>query len=425
MFGGLGPSTVGPTVLRSGAGPLRRLGRPAGYPLWVSSRPSSFVPRSARRLGRSLVGLGRRLPGGFRKAHPPAGSRPGTLVVIEGAAPPRLSLVHLSPGGGTVEERTELDVGEIGAWRERDGTVWVDVRGLGDHDLLRRVGDAFGLHPLVLEDAVNVPQRPKAETYDAYQLYVSRSLLLDPERGLVSEQVAVIFGPRFVLTIQESPSDTLGPVRERLRVPGARIRTSGPDYLAYAILDTLIDGYYPLAEGLTEGLEALEDLVVEDPRPGHLRELNALKRHLLELRRTIWPQREALNALVRGDSPFVAPSTVVFLRDSYDHTVQLGEAIDSAREFAAGLLNTYLSVVAQRTNDVMKVLTIMASIFIPLTFMAGIYGMNFERMPELRWPWGYPALLVAMLAVAAGMVWFFARGGWLGGGSDGDGEGDR
>lgn len=293
----------------------------------------------------------------------------------------------------------------------------MDVRGLGDHDLLRRIGDAFGLHPLVLEDAVNVPQRPKSEIYDRYQLYVSRGLSLDEERGVAAEQVAVIFSQRFVLTIQESPADTLAAVRERLRVPGARMRTSGGDYLAYAILDTLIDGYYPIVEALTERLEGLEDHVVEEPSPGQLAVLNDLKRQLLELRRSIWPQREALNALVRGDSPFVDPATVVFLRDSYDHCVQLGEVIDSAREFAVGLLNTYLSVVSQRTNGVMKVLTIMASIFIPLTFMAGVYGMNFEAMPELAVPWAYPLLLVAMVGTAGGMLVFFRRKGWLGGSS--------
>ncbi len=348
----------------------------------------------------------------FHKQHPPAGSRPGTLVISDNALPPRITAMLYTKDDVHVHESADIET--LQTLRAQPGKLWIDVQGLGDEQLLRTLAAEFKIHSLALEDVINVPQRPKTEEFDLHQLYISRMVKLD-ERGSVDiEQVSIFFGENFVLTFQELYGDVLDPVRQRIHQGAGPMRKSGSDYLAYAIIDTIIDHYYPAVEFISNALERVETQVMNDVSQDILATINRMKRTLLDLRRGIWPQRDAVNALVRGDSPFVSKDVRVYFRDCYDHAVQIVDVIDASRDIASNLFNTYLSVVSNRMNEVMKVLTIMASIFIPLTFMAGVYGMNFSDMPELSYKWAYPALLVSMLFVAGVMLLYFRRKGWIG-----------
>ena len=363
----------------------------------------------------------------YRKRHPPVGAGPGTLAIPEGAPAPRIRVLHYD--AGDVLEQEDVQSEELAAFLDAPGTTWIDVEGIGDEGVMRALAEVLGLHALVTEDVVNTPQRPKAEPYDNHVLLIVRMVTPRPPAGIDSEQVSIVVGDRFVATFQERPGDVLDPVRARVRSGAGRIRTAGPGYLAYAILDSIIDAYYPVVEALGDALEMLEDEVMLDPSPDVLRKLNGVKNTLALLRRLLWPQRDAINSLIRGDADLIGEPVRVFLRDTHDHCTQLAEVVESYRELASGLLNTHLAVVSNRMNEIMKVLTIMASIFIPLGFLAGVYGMNFDDMPELHLPWGYPALLAVMASAAMGMLLYFWRRGWIGdaggsGGRGGDGDGD-
>jgi magnesium transporter len=272
----------------------------------------------------------------------------------------------------------------------------------------------FAIHPLALEDVVHIPIRPKSEAYAENMLIVSRMLRHSGNADVDTEQVSIVLGRDYVLTFQEDYGDVLDPVRNRLKVPKSMMRKHGSGYLAYAILDTIIDAYYPVIEALGDRLEELEESVLTEASPETLRDLTAIKSTLLRLRRAVAPQREAVNSMIRDDCDFLSDTVRIYLRDTYDHIVQTSEAVESARELVSGLMNTYLSVISNRMNEVMKVLTIVASIFIPVTFLAGIYGMNFENMPELGLRWGYPVLIAVMVIIAVGMLVYFRRRGWLG-----------
>ncbi|MFH1418351.1 MAG: magnesium/cobalt transporter CorA [Planctomycetota bacterium] len=348
----------------------------------------------------------------FRKRHPPVGSKPGTLMINGSAQPPRIRVMKYRPDH--LEEHDIAAVAEVKNLFEENTVCWIDVQGLGDENILREFADMFSIHPLALEDVVNVPQRAKTECFEKHTLCITRMALLR-EEGVEPEQVSLFVGPNYVLTFQERSGDVFDPVRNRIRRGGAIIRSSGPSYLAYALLDAVIDGYYPILETFGEKLEALEDEIMANPQPATLHEIHRAKRDLLAIRRAIWPQREAVNALIRDENPLITDTVRVYLRDCYDHCVQIMDGVETYRELAGGLMDVYLSSVGNRQNEVMKVLTIMASIFIPLTFMAGVYGMNFDNMPELRTPWAYPFLLAGMVVVAIGMILYFRRKGWLGG----------
>lgn len=349
----------------------------------------------------------------FRKGHPPVGARPGTLVIPANAARPKVDVIHYSPSDHrTLEPR---EVAELAPLLKDGTTTWIDVEGLGDEALLRELAEMFHIHPLALEDVANAPQRPKAEEYDEHLLLVTRMARLNDEMELDIEQVALFVGTNYVLSFGERPGDVLDPVRNRIREGKGAIRGGGPGYLAYAIVDCIIDAYYPVIERLSQKLERLEDRVLVAPTPRLLDQLNRVKTDLVLLRRGVWPQLETLNRLLREPNTYLGEAVQVYLRDPTDHCAQLVDVIDSHRELVSGLLNTYLSVVSNRTNEVMKVLTIMSSIFIPLTFLAGIYGMNFDFMPEIHQRWSYPILLAVMVVVAALMVVYFWRKGWIGG----------
>jgi magnesium transporter len=353
----------------------------------------------------------------FHKRHPPIGASPGTLVFPAEREAARLRVTVYGPD--FVDEREDIGVEQIPALLTEDGMVWIDVCGLGDEPMLRRLAEIFDIHPLALEDVVNVPQRPKAEAYDQQHLVITR-MAKAAEAGLDVEQVSLFIGPNYLLTIQEREGDVFDPVRVRIRAGKGLIRRSGPDYLAYALIDAVLDGYYPVLEQLGDRLQAIEERILHEIRPSSQRSIHRIRRDLLVLRRAVWPQREADGALVREDSPLITPKVRQYLRDCLDHAVQILDEIDTYRELASSLMDTHISTMGQRTNEVMKVLTIMASIFIPLTFLAGLYGMNFDYLPELHYAWAYPTLLGLMAVVAIGMLIFFRRRGWLGGGDPDD-----
>ncbi len=353
----------------------------------------------------------------FRKRYPTPGSVPGTLMPPAGAPAPRIQLIEY--GGDHWASREIRDVEELAAYREPAHLTWIDVQGLGDLAALRRIAELFSIHPLALEDAVNAPSRQKAEPYPANHLIVTRMARFDDEDELRVEQVAIFVGPRWLITVQERWGDVFEPVRLRTK-SAPLMREYGIDYLAYALLDTAIDGFFPVLERLGDEIEEAEELMIEHPTPELVRRIHTVRRALLELRRAIWPQRETVAELIREPSPFITDTARTFLRDTRDHTVQIVEVLETYRELAASLMELYLSSLSQRTNQVMQVLTVIASIFIPLTFIVGIYGMNFDWMPELRWRYGYPVSLVAMAAIAGGMIWYFRRRGWLSANDGGD-----
>jgi magnesium transporter len=354
----------------------------------------------------------------FRKRHPKVGARPGTLVIPEDAPSPKIHVVSFNADG--IREEDLEDSEKLSQAFDESTVTWIDVRGFGDEAAIRKIGEIFSLHPLAIEDVVNAPQRPKAETYDDQLLLIVRAVRSLGDGATDLQQVSIILGKNYVLTFQERYGDVLDPVLRRIRAGKGPILRRGSDYLAYVVFDTVVDGYYLVLESVGDALEQFEEVVISNPSPSLLRRLNQTKNQLVNLRRSIWPQREAVNSLIRDDNPLITDEVRVYLRDTYDHCVQTTEVVEMYREMVTGLMNTYLSSIANRTNDVMKVLTIMASIFIPLTFMAGIYGMNFENMPELHVRWAYPVLWCAMICTAAGMTVYFWRKGWIGGGKDED-----
>ncbi|MGE3277708.1 MAG: magnesium/cobalt transporter CorA [Vicinamibacterales bacterium] len=348
----------------------------------------------------------------FIKRHPAAGSRPGTLVIPPGSPAPRIVVIRYDAAGVTEHALA----GPADLPREfPPGTVtWVDVQGYGDEAVIRAIGDHFAMSALAIEDAVNAPQRPKSETYPGHHLVISRVPLTEDDGPLTLPQVCFVIGDRLLVTFQERPLGLFAPVRERIRAGRGPIRHAGADYLAYALIDTMVDRYYPVAEGLSRELDAIEDALLEDEASAVLARLRVARRRLVMLRRIAWPQREMVGSLLRDPSPWISTDVRHYLRDTLDHIAQISELVDASRELAGALSDELLSLVGQKTNEIMKVLTLMASIFIPLTFIAGIYGMNFENMPELHDPRGYFGVLALMAAVAAGMIVYFVRRGWMG-----------
>jgi magnesium transporter len=347
------------------------------------------------------------------------GSMPGTLSIGEDSPHPVIVLIDYNEETAI---RTQIETPEeCTPYLDTESVSWVDVKGLGSEDILQRLGQVFSLHPLVLEDVVNVPQRPKVEEYEDQLLIIARMVTLkETSRGFHTEQVSFILGKHYLLTVQEEPEyDSFGPVRERIRTNKGSTRKHQADYLAYALLDSIIDGFFPVLEAYGEELEDLEDEVVSNPSRQTLEKIHLMKRELLSLRRSIWPQRDAINSLIRDGSDLVSDEVRIYLRDCYDHTVQVLDMVETYRELASSLMDVYLSSISNKMNEVMKFLTVISTIFIPLTFIAGIYGMNFNtdkspfNMPELNWYWGYLICIGAMGAIAIGLVYFFWRKGWF------------
>jgi len=342
------------------------------------------------------------------------GMSPGSLVHVgrRFAEDVQVDVYWLGPDG-TFEQTTVLEVAELESYRDREGVLWVDVNGIHDVEIISRIGTVFGLHPLLLEDVLNANQRPKLEEHGDHLFLVLRMLLAGDDHTVEMEQVSVVLGARYVLTFQERSRDTFDPVRRRLAESGSRLRQQGADFLAYALVDTIVDNYFAVLEGVGDRIEELEDAVVVEPDRETLTAIYDVKRTLADLRRAIWPLRDALGTLARGDSPRVTPGTLPYLRDVADHAIRTLDTIETYRDTAATLIDMYMSSVSNRMNDVMRVLTVIATVFIPLTFIVGIYGMNFAHMPELAWRWGYPAVWAVMVGTVLGLLVFFRRRNWL------------
>lgn len=347
------------------------------------------------------------------------GTIPGTIIVDANAPPPKIVLIDYSP---TEAISKEIDTPEeCIPYLDTESVSWVDVRGLGSEDILQRLGQVFELHPLVLEDIVNVPERPKVEDYEDQLVIIARMVMPKKKsHGFHSEQVSFVLGKHYLLTVQEEPKrDCFEAVRSRIFKNKGIICKKGPDYLAYALMDAIIDGFFPVLEKYGERIEDLEDEVISQPTPKTLRKIYKVKRELLQLRRAIWPQRNLLHTLIQDENEMISHEVRVYLRDCYDHAVQVIDMVETYRELASGLMDVYLSAVSNRMNEIMKLLTVISAIFIPLTFIAGVYGMNFNtekspyNMPELNWYWGYPACLAVMAVIAGVLLYIFWRKGWL------------
>ena len=377
---------------------------------------------SAKGTGRASAPPSSRGPRTRRFREPEPGAPPGTLVIAEpeGGAKTRIVLIDYDEHRVVEKELASIDESVAYLTDDLPSITWVDVRGLGDRATLVRMGEIFKIHPLALEDVVNVPQRPKTDTYPGYQLLIARVVKADDRGGVATAQLGILVGKDFVLTVQEDPTcDVLEPVRERLRSGRGSIRAEGADHLAYALLDAVIDGFFPVLETFGERLDDLE-MLAASARPGMSRTIHDVKRQLLTARRAIWPQRDLLNALLRDESPHIRRETRVYLRDTYDHAVQVMDMVETFREIASGLMDLYMSGVSNRMNETMKVLTVISTIFLPLTFIAGVYGMNFKtetsawNMPELGWRYGYPFALGLMVASVVALMAYYRRKGWIG-----------
>ncbi|MCV3213468.1 magnesium/cobalt transporter CorA [Plectonema radiosum NIES-515] len=347
------------------------------------------------------------------------GDMPGTIIIDADAPAPIIFLIDYNKTDVVHKQLNTPE--ECAPYLDKESVTWVDVQGLGSADILERLAKVFDLHPLVLEDVVNVPERPKIEDYDDQLVIISR-MVVPKERvcGFYSEQVSLVLGKYYLLTVQEEPEhDCLEGVRSRIDKGKGIIRSSGADYLAYTLLDAIIDGFFPVLELYGDHIEELEEEVIVNPTPKTLQKIYKIKRELLQLRRAIWPQRDAINSLIREGNDLISDEVRIYLRDCYDHAVQVMDMVETYRELASGLMDVYLSAVSNRMNEVMKFLTVMSSIFIPLTFVAGIYGMNFDtekspwNMPELQWYWGYPLCLAVMGTIAGGLIFVFWQRGWF------------
>ncbi len=347
------------------------------------------------------------------KRRPPAGSSAGALAPREGSEPLRIHVIDFR--GAQLEERDVDDVEDLARYRGSDTVTWIEVEGVGDERALHRIGEIFEIHPLALADVVNTPQRPKAETYEHHEFLVCRMAQLHG-REIETEQVSLVIGSHWVITFQPGAHDVFDPVRERIR-SNSLIRQMGADFLAYSLLDTLVDGYFPIIESLGDALEELEERVVAGKIERNAGAIHVIRRQLLFFHRILWQQRDAINTLLRGESRFVSPAIRVYLRDAHDHAVQILDLVEAFREMAVSLMEVHLSSISNRLNEVMRVLTVISTIFIPLTFLVGVYGMNFHHMPELAWRWAYPALWAVMIAIASAMFVGFRRRGWIGTGA--------
>jgi len=340
------------------------------------------------------------------------GLPPGTLVHVGEERTEAVKITILDYDSADFREFVLDDVEICQEFKESPTVTWIDVVGIHQLEVIEAIGRNFGIHPLVLEDIVNTQQRPKMEDFDDY-LFIVLKMLHQENDAIIAEQVSLIVGPKYVISFQEEEGDTFGPVRDRIRKAKGRIRKNGSDYLAYALIDAVVDHYFLILEDVGEYLENLEEEVMTNPSPETAQTIHNLKREMIFLRKSVWPLREVISLLARGESPLFGDPMRIYLRDVYDHTIQVVDTIETFRDVLSGMLDVYLASTSNKMNEVMKVLTIIATIFIPLTLVAGIYGMNFEYMPELEWHWGYPTVMLLMFMLGIIMVIYFKKRRWL------------
>jgi magnesium transporter len=343
-----------------------------------------------------------------------AGLPPGSLVHIGEEREGGIKITVMDYDKSTYEEKIVDSVEECFPFKGTATVTWINVDGIHQVEVLEKLGEHFGLHPLVVEDILNTDQRPKMEDFGDYIYIVLRMLYFNEKNKKIdSEQVSLILGPNFVISLQEREGDVFDSIRERIRSGKGRMRKSGPDYLTYALIDAVVDNYFVILEKTGDEIESLEEDVVENPTTGTIHRIHELKREMIFLRKSVWPLREVISVLERLESKLIKDSTRIYLKDVYDHTIQVIDAVESFRDMVAGMLDIYLSSISNRMNEVMKVLTVIATIFIPLTFIAGVYGMNFRYMPELEWRFAYPTVWFVMILIAVLMALYFKKKNWI------------
>jgi len=350
----------------------------------------------------------------IKKSANTRGLPPGSVVHV---GEKKTEKVKISVMDYTIEKFDEKEVKKVEecfSFKRKPSVTWINVDGLHDIEVIKRLGDCFEIHPLVLEGIVNTDQRPKMEDYEKYIFFVLKMLNVDDKTHEIhSEQVSLILGKNYVISFQEQVGDVFDAVRERIRKGKGRIRKMGADYLAYSLIDSVIDNYFIILEMIGEKVENIEQDVVSNPKPEILQKIYNLKREMIYLRKSVWPLREVINGLLREESKLIKKGTNVYLRDLYDHTIQVIDTIETFRDMISGMLDIYMSSVSNKMNEVMKVLTIFAAVFIPLTFIAGVYGMNFHYMPELSLPWAYPAIWIVIITVGISLLVYFKHKKWI------------
>ncbi|RJQ53454.1 MAG: magnesium and cobalt transport protein CorA [Desulfobacteraceae bacterium] len=348
-----------------------------------------------------------------KKQIKPRGS-PGTLVFTGERRVDTVRVDVIEYSETALNEQSNVSVNQCGKLAKAPGVTWINVNGIHDMDLIEGLGKCLDLHSLTLEDIVNISQRPKTEEFPSYIYIVLKMVAYnEAENQVETEHVSLILGENHVVSFLEDEGDVFDGVRECLRTAKGRIRSMRADYLAYALMSAVVDHYFLAVERIGDRIEDIDDRILSDPKPEDIREVHRLKRHILSLRKAVWPLREELGALEKSASALIRTETKVFLRDLYDHTIQVIDMVETFRDILGGMHDTYLSSISNRMNEIMKVLTIIATIFIPLTFIVGVYGMNFEHMPELKWTWGYFMIWGVMLAVGIGMISYFKRKKWM------------
>ena len=355
------------------------------------------------------------MPKTYKKRKKKVGLSPGTLIYTGEKKLDKVKIRVIDYNEDKFEEKEAKNIEECFDYKNSNSISWINIDGLHEVGIIEKIGKHYNIHSLVLEDILNVGQRPKIEDHDDYLYIVFKMFSIGEGTSEVkNEQISLLMIKNTVITFQENIGDIFEPVRDRLRAAKGRIRKSGADYLTYALIDIVVDNYFIVLEKLGEIIEDLEDELVSSPKPEDLQLIHKLRREMILLRKSVWPMREVLSAMYRGESELINESTEIFLRDVYDHTIQVIDTIESYRDMITGMLDTYLSSLSFRMNEVMKVLTIIATIFIPLTFVAGVYGMNFHHMPELDWGWFYPVgFWIFSLIIVLGMLYYFKRKHWL------------
>lgn len=350
----------------------------------------------------------------FKRTSEKTGLPPGSLVHVGEKKVEKTRITVIDYDQSTCREFEAKSIEECFPFKASPTVTWINIDGLHEVDIVAKAGEHFDFHPLLQEDIVHTGQRPKLESSEHYIFIVLKMFYyMTEEQEVEAEQVSIILGSNFVISFQEREGDTFNFVRDRIQNNRGRIRRMGSDYLAYALVDSIVDNYFNILEKYGERIELLEEELTSNPTTETLNVIHRLKKEIILLRKSVWPLREIIGGLEREESPLVGDSIQVFIRDLYDHTIQVIDSVETMQEILSGMQDLYLSSVSNKMNEVMKVLTIFAAIFIPLTFMAGIYGMNFEYMPELKIPWAYPALWVAMITVALGLIAFFKRKKWM------------
>lgn len=354
------------------------------------------------------------MPGLVKKKSKKVGLPPGSIVHIGNKRMEKVKITIIDYDEKHFQEKEVKSVEECSYYKDKSTITWINVDGVHEIKVIEEIGKHFNLHPLILEDIVDTDQRPKIKDFRDYIFIILKMLYCDKKSNAIQvEQVSLILGKNYVISFQEREGDVFNAIRERIRNNIGRIRKLGADYLVYSLIDAIVDNYFTIIEKLDEEIESLEDKVVIQPNPSNVQAIHKLKMDLIFLRKSVWPLREVISFLEKDESPLVLESTNIYLRDVYGHTIQVMDTIETLRDIISGILDIYLSSINTRMNEIMKMLTIIATIFIPLTFITGIYGMNFQYMPEIKWFWGYPAVLLGMLIIGIVMVIYFKRKKWM------------